>query len=1609
MVRITQLSFSLALILSLLSVHLNAQNFVITNGQVQTCDGFFQDSGGATGNYSENEDFTYTICSDGSFGDTHVQLIFANTSLGTGDTLTFYDGPDAGSPQIFQVPNPFEPAGNAFIVQASAANPGGCITVVFQSNADGDVGAGWNADINCITSCQLITAVLASSDPPVSPVDTGWIDACPGQRITFNGTGLYPQNGVIYNHSDLTSTFEWDFGDGTTAVGPNVTHIYDEPGGYIVQLTITDQNDCYNTNFISQRVRISTYPIFGVGGTLDTEICAGDTIELIGTVNEMDTSYNVSVMPTSGSFQAGGIRSDSLPLPDGTGAVYETSIEITDFSPGQTLASIEDLMSICVNMEHSWMFDLDVFISCPDGTQVILQNQEFIGNETYLGIPIDGDDGSNPPPQGEGFDYCWTPDADLTWTQHIQQFDPHTLPSGDYAAFGDLEDLVGCPLNGEWTIIVQDQWGSDNGWIFEWSINFDPSIFPNLETFTPTLVDYGWEENPTVFFETQDSIAASPQNAGSALYTFWVTDDFGCTYDTSLVFDILPPTHPNCHNCEDNYTPTEDITLCGGDGASVDLSGEVELETQVTFETFPMQDFGFTTNPVTSPLVSNLNVNSIAPLTLTDPASQIESVCISIDNIQVFFVEDLTIRLRTPTGEQINLITPNTVNGNRLTNTCFSPAAANPINSGTSPYTGTFQPVGNWADLAGAQTNGNWALLISDNAGIELGEFVSWSITFNSSNEITFDWTPPTGLSCDDCPDPDIMPPSNQDYIITIDDLYGCTIMDTLSVSIVQEIPAPIVECAPNGNGGLDFTWNAVGGLTNYEVNVIINGVPGGWQGPITATTFLVDGLNLGDEVTLQVRGYTAGSPLNCDVETGESTCVYNECGVNDVISIDSITMVPATCYSSETGSASVFITDGAAPYAYQWSDDLQQINQTAVFLEAGTYTVTVTDAFFCQTEAQIEVTQPDSLIITLDAMDTPCFGTAEGSAIAMPEGGTSTYTFAWDNGAITNEVNNLMPGNHSVTVTDANNCEAEMDFTIGQPATQVTADAQQTLEGCNGDEANEATVVGSGGTGTNYTYSWEDGQIQATATNLAPGMTTVTVTDEAGCEAIDTVMLMDLEPLFANMIIGRPTCNGLEDGSLGINNFGGGNGEDGNEDDYTFVWSTGDQGVSIVGVPGGITYTVTITDTQGCSTEISRLLPDPAPITFATNGTNALCFGSADGTATVSNVMGENDTFTFQWDANAHNQTTATATGLPAGTYNVTVTDEAGCESYGSVDVGQPTSIDINYDTEDNDCFGDANGEIATTVRGGVPGYAFNWSNGATDEALTDLIAGIYTLTITDINGCEQVEDIEIIQPDPLEAEIQTKDVSCFGDRDGTIFVNPSGGNLPYQFSLDNNDFLGTGTLIGLTAGTYNIYIVDGKGCRLIDQAVVNEPAEFIVDAGEDQTILLGDSIRLFPDFMNAANGADPEFVWSAPYDSTLSCTECRVPWASPETTITYELYAVDENGCEDTDLVTVFVEKPRLAVVPTGFTPNGDNMNDLLLVHGREGTRVKVFRVYDRWGEMVYENGDFMVNDPNQGWDGTFRDEPLIPGVYIWYLEVEYPFDQMEESFQGQTTLIR
>ncbi|RMG79069.1 MAG: PKD domain-containing protein, partial [Bacteroidetes bacterium] len=1398
---------------------------------VTTCGSMLQDSGGGANPYNPNENITLTICSDGSEG-THIQLVFSGTDIAPDDQLCFFDGQTTAAPML-GCASDFDGEA-AFIMQATAANPTGCLTLLFTTNGTNE-GAGFSAAINCIPSCQLIESVLVSSDPPSDPLDNGWIDICPGDEVQFEGTVVFPQNGLVYNQSISNSTIEWSFGDGTFAEGLNVSHRYDEPGGYVVQLMVTDQFGCKNSNFISQRVRVAPRPIFNLGGDVPTQICTGDTIHLNSAVNLVDDEFVVSTLPSEASFQAGAVRSDSLALPDGNGVSYETSVSFTDFSPGQVLENISDLERICVNMEHSWMRDLQIMLTCPNGQSVVLHNhpgQE--GGEVFLGTPIDND-GLNPTP-GIGADYCWTPDATMgTWIEYANahenpfSFDPLLLPPGDYNSFEPLENLVGCPLNGEWTITVTDLWPIDNGFIFSWGILFNDSLYHDLEKFTPQLVDWNWALAPYAFFQTPDSISAAPQSAGNMGYDFMVIDEFGCQHDTMINLTVLPPNHPDCYNCTELLTPAPDTIICLDQELQIDVSpaNPQPPTTSVTFESFDNKKFNANNHPPANPMASIIEVNSVFPNTLQNPFSDIESVCVDISTPAA---GGIRLYLHAPNGSVLTLSTNNGGQNDNYTQTCFTPNALTTISLGNAPFTGNWQPEGNWNNLSGTPVNGEWWLEVSDVSNTTGQNVLNWwSISFKSHNDVTWQWSPATNLSCSDCPNPVFTAAQTTNLTVDVSDVHNCSEQASMTVEVLPAFPAPTVTFEVVAGGTLVFNWDELPGGYDYLVNVDNTG----WVSPNNGhNSHLLTGFSNGDTVDFQVR---VDVPTDaCEVNVEHTVAMYVNC--------DEFSAFPSNappyqvqCPNACDAAVPISAQNGVAPFTYTATHDSgmtwTQNNGNFTGLCPGNYTIVVEDAVGCVDQVQFTVTEPLPISInTFESKPVTCFGGSDGEATAQAFGGTvvaGVYSYEWSDplSQITPVAVGLTAGTYTVTVTDDNGCTETANVDITQPL-ELMADANGSNILCFGEATGSGFVSATGGNG-GYQFDWGGVGSAPNASfneDLPAGMYTITVTDSKGCTT--TADLTLTQPASPVSVIVQQTLLGCD----GQNNSEATATASGGTPGYSYAWSN-NQNSNVATNLGNQTYTVTVTDGNGCTASGSVDITDLDPYELNIQFTEPSCFGTADGQMSVLVVSGGAATdpdctgCTFLW---SNGGTTQFINGLQGGqNYAVTITDQQGCTGTISRFLPNPDPIEFEIVADEPDCFGSNNGSATVqNITGAFEPVAYQWDLNAksqTTPTAGGLTAGIYSVTLTDDHGCTAAQMVEIGQPDEIVVAFDITDNPCFGDASGRAVASASGGSPGYTFAWATGET--TPDANNLAAGQYALTVTDAIGCTTEAIATIGEP----------------------------------------------------------------------------------------------------------------------------------------------------------------------------------------
>lgn len=525
----------------------------------------FQDPG-AGGNYPANYNDTIVFCPDLTTG-TKMSITLAINAGYTfdihgSDFIYVYDGPNTSAPLLGIHNSVTDPTG--FTHQASWDNPSGCLTVVFISDGANE-GTGWLGNVQCGYQFQPfephIEAYINGVGPDViNPADTGFVDICFGDSIMFVAKPNFPYSleTAGYGYSQDVNTnidFDWIITDGNTY--PDNDTIWFTPparAGYLVDLKMTDlfpQNER-----IRCKVRVSQIPSFEGTGPIDDVLCLGETTELIGGVTPQDT-VGVDIPP--GTFNLGGNFAGLTYLPDGSGQQYQAPIVIGGFPADATIDDAQDLNQVCITMEHSYLGDLELWLQCPSGQIVPLVNSYspgFLpggtsGGGTFLGHPIDDSGGGGP---GEGWEYCFSSvfndigpmTQNLTNTVAVAAQAPLSAgnsmdPANTYAPETTFANFSGCPVNGTWTIFVQDNLGIDDGYIFEWGLFFDASFFPGMGSYQNTVADSYWTNDPTIISGQNDTaIVVMPNTVGVNSYTFNIIDDFGCPYDTTVTVTVRP-------------------------------------------------------------------------------------------------------------------------------------------------------------------------------------------------------------------------------------------------------------------------------------------------------------------------------------------------------------------------------------------------------------------------------------------------------------------------------------------------------------------------------------------------------------------------------------------------------------------------------------------------------------------------------------------------------------------------------------------------------------------------------------------------------------------------------------------------------------------------------------------------------------------------------------------------------------------------------------------------------------------------------------------------------------------------------------------------------------
>jgi hypothetical protein len=443
---------------------------------------------------------------------------------------------------------------------------------------------------------------------------------------------------------------------------------------------------------------------------------------------------------------------------------------------------------------------------------------------------------------------------------------------------------------------------------------------------------------------------------------------------------------------------------------------------------------------------------------------------------------------------------------------------------------------------------------------------------------------------------------------------------------------------------------------------------------------------------------------------------------------------------------------------------------------------------------------------------------------------------------------------------------------------------SSQTNVSCNGGTDGSATVTATGGTSP-YTYAWSNATTTANVTNLAAGTYTVTVSDANNCTATSSLSITEPTTLLSSVAIdSNVSCNGLSNGGLTASANGG-------TSPYTFAWSNSATTASITGLTAG-TYSVTVSDANGCTSTANGTITEPTALAVASaTNTNVTCNGGADGSATVT-ATGGTSPYTYAW---SNTGTTASITGLTAGTYTATVTDANGCTTTTTATVTEPTALTATSSNTNVSCNGGADGSATVSATGGTSPYTYAWSNAGTTASITGLTAGTYTATVTDANGCTTTTTATVTEPIALSATASNTNVSCNGGADGSATVTATGGTSPYTYAWSNAGT--TASITGLTAGTYTATVTDANGCTTTTTATVTEPTASSATSSNTNVSCNG--------------GADG----SATVTATGGTSPFTYAWSNSATTAsitgltagTYTATVTDANGCTITATATV------------------------------------------------------------------------------------------------------
>ena len=793
-------------------------------------------------------------------------------------------------------------------------------------------------------------------------------------------------------------------------------------------------------------------------------------------------------------------------------------------------------------------------------------------------------------------------------------------------------------------------------------------------------------------------------------------------------------------------------------------------------------------------------------------------------------------------------------------------------------------------------------------------------------------------------------------YYLSVTDLNSCVLLDTFIISEPSIISVNstttdascfsysdgnVTLSISGGTSGYSTDWGTnnptalSAGTYNYIITdtnacTFINSVTINQPNTITtiATTTNVSCNGSSDgTASISISGGTAGyitdwgtnNPTALSVGTYNYTITdTNACNYTDSVIITeplvlsaTYTQTNVTCNGLADGSAFVNIAGGTTDYILSW-DTLTyplpfglSVFNTPVGVPTGTYPFGVTDVNGCYFTDTITIIEPNPISVSELITNVSCNGGNDATVTLSISGGTLGYTTDWG----TNNPQALSTGTYNYTITDTNSCTYNNSVTVTEPLTLTSSISATDLSTCL--ISNGAINLSVNGGISPYSYLWNNSDTTEDLTNLSAGNYSVIISDMNGCSDSNNI-LVNQPSNGLSISLNANTINGYE-----ISCYGGNNGNiitntSGGVGNLTFVWNSGDTTQNISNLTAG-NYSVTITDSVGCSLSDNITLTEPYAISSVYSTTPVLCNGDSTGSAIV-NFSGGVTNYILNWSGFTYPlpnglTTFITPVGVPSGTYPYSIIDANGCMLYDTITITEPNQISStytssNYNGFEVSCNGGTDASINFSWNGGVTPYS-NWFNNisTTDSIQNNLTANTYTDSIIDANGCTFSQSITLTEPTALSLSLNSTDNSCYNSCDGTISSQISGGVTTYSYQWNNG--ANTDSIFNLCAGNYNVVLTDANGCTILDSTTISEPNQITIttDSITEVSVYDGNDGEIYI----STNGGFGNYlyIWNGPTGYNSTSEDINNLYFG-----NYLITVTDSTNCSNSD--SIFVNQP-------------------------------------------------------------------------------------------------